>query len=415
MVNLETTELRGSRASAASHGTERSNNVDFLDVSLVFAGSWRSILLVAVIATIVGGLVSVLLPPTYTATAIIIPPQQQQSFASAMEGELGSLSGIAGGGSAASIFKNPGELYVGILKSRTIADQLIEANHLRSVYHAKTMIDARAKLKRKSSFEAAKDGLILIAVTDHNPQRASDLANGYVDSLYRMNSTLAITQAAQRRVFFDQELVREKVALDHAENDLATTQRKTGVIQLTGQAQEIIVSIAQLRAQIASREVQIQALKTFATDQNPDIIRAQQEIDSLRDQLEKLQNSQAKLSPGDIQVPSGRVPEVALEYTRKVREVRYHEALYNLLTKQYEAARIDEAKSAPLIQVIDRAVPPDKTSGPPRLLIALGSGLLGIFAACAWLLIRNGYRRMRDVPENAIRLQELRQKFRHSG
>jgi uncharacterized protein involved in exopolysaccharide biosynthesis len=263
-------------------------------------------------------------------------------------------------------------------------------------------------LKANSTFVAAKDGLIEISVADHDPRLASDLANGYVDELHRLNSTLAITDAAQRRVFFDQELANEKNALTDAENDLKATQQKTGLIQLSGQAEEIIRSIAQTRAEISSREVQIQSLKTFATDQNPETVRVQQEIDTLRAQLANLEDSQRRLQPGDISVPSGQVPEATLEYTRKLRDVHYHEALYELLSNQYEAARIDEAKSAPLIQVVDRAVPPEKKSGPHRALIALGGGLAGFVGACVWVLVRHGYRRLKQVPENAKRLQELR-------
>lgn len=414
MGNLETTELQSDCVKIADQITdEASDNVDFLDVSIVLARSRRLILYVTVAMIVVGAVVSFLLPVTFTATAIIIPPQHQQSVASTMLGELGSLAQLGGGGTA-SIFKNPGELYVGILKSRSIADHLINTFHLQSVYKMKTMSDARARLRRKSTFDAAKDGLIVITVTDPSPQRACDLANAYVDELYHLNSTLAITEAAQRRVFFDQELVREEGALTKAESDLANTQQKTGLIQLSGQAEEIIGSIARLQAEITSREVQIQSIKTFATDQNPDVIRAQQEIDSMRSELAKLEDSQSKLAPGDIQVPAGRVPQVALEYERKLRDVRYHEALYNLLTRQYEAARIDEAKSAPLIQVIDRAVPPDKRSGPPRILIILGAGLVGFLGAGAWVLMRNGYRRMKALPHNASRIVELRQEFRRA-
>jgi len=411
MGNLETTELRNIPAKSVSpEPAKNSSDVDFLDVSLVLARSWPLIAGVTLALLVAGGLVSFFIRPSFTAMAIIIPPQQQQSVGSTMIGELGSLAQLGGG--SANIFKNPGELYVGILKSRTIADHLIDTYHLMSVYKTKSMADTRAKLKGRSSFVAEKDGLISIAVTDHSPQRASDLANGYIDELYRMNSNLAITEAAQRRVFFDQELVTEKAALTRAENELESMEQKTGLIQLSGQAQEIIRSIAQLRAEIASREVQIASLKTFATNQNPDTIRLQQEIDSLRNQLADLENSQSKLPPGDTQVPAGRVPAVMLEYERRLRDVRYHEALYELLTKQYEAARIDEAKSVPLIQVIDRAVPPDKRSGPHRALIALASGLFGFLAACVWALGANGYRRMKAVPENAARLHQLRQELR---
>jgi uncharacterized protein involved in exopolysaccharide biosynthesis len=387
-------------------------NVDLLDVFLVLARSWRLILTVALVLFMASGVVALLLQPTFIGVALILPPQQQQSSAAVMAGQMGAIAGLAGGGGAASIFKNPGDLYVGILESNAISDRLIDSFRLRSVYHRKTLVDTREALQRHAVFEAQKNGLISITVTDHDAQRASDLANGYVSELYKLNSTLAITEAAQRRVFFDQEMVSEKAALAAAENDLKTTEQKTGLIQVTGQAEVIIRSIAELRAEISSREVELQSMKTFATDQNPAAIRTAQEISSLREQLAKLENSQNAQQPGDISVPSGRVPEAALEYSRKLREVKYHEALYDLLLKQYEAARIDEAKSAPLVQVIDRATPPDKRAGPPRVLIAVGGGVVGLLLGIAWVLMRRGFQRFGETPATAIRLQELRNVFR---
>ena len=250
--------------------------------------------------------------------------------------------------------------------------------------------------------------MIRISVTDHDPNRARDLANAYVDELYRVNSNLAITEAAQRRVFFDHQLDAEKKELALAEDDLRATQQRTGVIQLTGQAQTIIQSIAQLRAQIASSEVEMQEMRTFATDQNPDMTRLQEAISTMRRQLTKLEDDQARQTqPGDISLPAGRVAEDSLEYARKLREVKYHESLFDLLSRQYEAARIDEAKSAPIIQVIDHAVAPDRKSGPHGSLITIGLGILGFSLACAWAFINQGLRNLRQSPEYAEKFQHL--------
>ncbi len=409
MSNLESTELRDDDSlSLKAKDPTGSNDVDILDAALVLARQSRSILIITVASMALAGLVAFLMRPSFTASAMILPPQQQQqSILSSMSGQAGPLAALGGG--AAGIFKNPADLYVGILESRTIADKLIDTFTLESVYKAKTLEDARTKLAGNSTIEAAKDGLIVITVTDHDPNRASNLANGYIDELHQLNSTLAITEAAQRRVFFDQELATEKNALAKAEEDLKATQQKTGLIQLSGQSQEIIQNIAQIRAEISSREVQLQALKTFATEQNPEAVRVQEEINTLRGQLASLENSQRRMLPGDINVPARQVPEATLEYERKFREVHYHEALYELLTNQYEAARIDEAKSAPLIQVVDRAVPPERKSGPHRALIALGAGFVGFLGACIWVLVRTGFRRLKRQPYNAVRFQELRQ------
>ena len=384
------------------------DTIDILDVLVLMARKRRFIVIVTVAALLAGLALAFILRPTFQASAIIMPPQQQQSTASALAGQLGALAGLGGGAAASLGLKNPADMYVGILESQTIADEIIQKFHLQSLYKKKNLVDTRTALKKHSDFKAAKDGLIDIDVNDHDPNRASALANAYIDELYRMNSTLAVTEAAQRRVFFDQQLNEEKNALNKAEIDLRNTEEKTGLIQLSGQAETIIRSIAETRANIASLEVQLQAVNTFATDQNPDAIRLQQEIATMRKQLANLENNQQKITPGDIQVPAGRVPEAGLQYIQKLRELKYHETLFDLLSKQYEAARMDEAKSAPIIQVIDRAIPPDKKSGPPRLLLTLGFGFLGFCFACLWVFVRNGLERMKQIPERAEKLHQLR-------
>ncbi|WP_263419064.1 GumC family protein [Terriglobus albidus] len=406
--NFERSEL----LAGAAPITTSPRNVDLLDALLVLARSWRAILLTALVFFLASCLVAFLLKTTFTGQAVILPPAQQQSSASALTGQLGALAGITGGAAAANLFKNPGELYVGILESNAIADRLIDRFNLRSIYHTKTLVDTRGSLKNHVVFKAEKNGLISITVTDHDAHRASDLANGYVAELHKLNSTLAITEAAQRRMFFEQEVANEKAVLETAENDLKATAQKTGLIQVSSQAEVIIRSIAQLRAEITYREVELQSMRTFAADQNPDVQRLSREIASMKDHLATLENSQEAQSPGDIWVPTGRVAQATLEYSRKLREVKYHDALYSLLLKQYEVARIDEGKSSPLVQVVDPATPPDKNSGPPRGLIVAGGGLAGFILGIAWVMLRPGFQRMGDTPETAERLRELRNSFR---
>jgi tyrosine-protein kinase Etk/Wzc len=402
MINLEQEPLR---ASAAAHSADP-DNIDVLDILLVLTRRKRMIGTVSVAALCIGVLTSLLLKPNFTATAAILPPQQQSSSSSLM-GQLGSLAALGGGASVLGI-KSPADMYVGILQCRTIADEIISQFHLESIYKRKKRDDTRTALRAHTEIEAGKDNLIRISVTDHDPNRARDLANAYVDELYRVNSNLAITEAAQRRVFFDQQLDAEKKALALAEDDLRATEQRTGLIQLSGQAQMIIQSIAQLRAEIASREVEMQAMRTFATEQNPDLTRLQEVISTMRRQLTMLEDDQARQQqPGNIALPAGRVAEDSLEYARKFREVKYHESLFDLLSRQYEAARIDEAKSAPIIQVIDRAVAPDKKSGPHGSLITIGLGILGFSLACAWAFIGQGLRNLRRSPEYAEKFQHL--------
>jgi uncharacterized protein involved in exopolysaccharide biosynthesis len=299
-------------------------------------------------------------------------------------------------------------MYIGILQSRTIADNIISRFRLNDLYRTKTLVDARAALQKQVKFESGKDSLIHISVKDSDPNRASEIANGFLDELYRTNSLLATSEAAQRRLFYDQRLADEKDALARAESELKNTQQKTGLIQLSGQAASIISSIAQARAQVASREVELQSILTYATNENPNAVRMEQEIASLRSHLANLENSQRAIQPGDIQVPTGQLPEATLQYVRQTRELKYHETLYDLLSRQSEAAHLDEAKSAPLIQVIDRAVPPDKKSGPSRKGITIGFTLFGFISACLWSFARAAFKRMKGDPERARKLNEIR-------
>jgi tyrosine-protein kinase Etk/Wzc len=392
---------------------EQEKTIDVLDVLVLFADNRRFLAVATLIGLLVGVAVSLILRPTFKASALILPPQQQQSTAAALVGSLGALAGLSSGSSMSSLgLKNPADMYVGILGSRTIADELIQKFNLQSEYKTKRLADTEVALNRHAHFEVGKDGLIHIDVKDHDPRRASDLANGYVDELYHMNSTLAIGEAAQRKVFFDQQLNDEKAALEKAEVDLRNTEQKTGVIQLSAQAATIIRGIADTRAEIDSSEVQLQAMNTFATEQNPDAIRLQQKIAALREQLANLENSQKKLPPGDVEMPAGQVPQATLEYVDKYRELQYHETLFELLGKQYEAARLDQAKAAPIIQVIDRAIPPDRKNGPPRTLLTLGAGILAFCLAGAWLFFKNVLVQMEQDPERAEKLHRLRSALR---
>jgi len=395
----------------SSHAQEL--NTRELDIILILLRARRTILWATFAGLTVGIAIAFLIKTTFSSTATILPPQSPQSTAAALVGQLSSLSALSGAGSAAGgLLKNPADMYVGILESRTIADHVIDRFRLETYWKLKRVEDTRKALKKHVQVEAAKNGLIIITVKEHDPQLASDIANFFVDELYQMNSKLAVTEAAQRRVFFDQQLQEEKSALVAAEEDLKATQEKTGMIELTGQAEMAIRNIAQTRAQLANREVQLQAMRSYATDQNPDVTQLQSEISALRQQLTKLENDQKQTSIGNTAVPAGKVPGLGMEYVRKLREVKYHEALFALLSKEFEAARIDEAKSAPIIQVVDRAVPSDRKSGPPRMVIALGFALLGFVLSSFLAFLRQALVRMREHPQSAAKLDQLERMLR---
>ena len=350
-----------------------------LDLLLALAERKWFILSMTLAGALVMTVIAFLLPPMYTATASIMPPQQQQSAVTALLGQLGPL---ASGGAAGGLgLKTPGELYVALLGSRTIADDLIRSFNLRQLYSVPTMYSARKKLARRSTFTGGKDPLIKVSVEDCDPKRAAALANAYLEELARQNGRLALTESAQRRFFFERQLEAQKRALADAEVALKATQERTGVLQVNAQVESVIGNMARLRSAIAGREVALSSLQSAATPQNPEVVRQQAELAALHEQLRKLEASGDPAGRGDIMIPTSLVPKVGLEYVRAVRDLKYNETLFELLLKQYEAARIDEAKEAPVVQVVDSAVPPERRSWPSRGGFAFGGafgcGVLG--------------------------------------
>jgi uncharacterized protein involved in exopolysaccharide biosynthesis len=322
-----------------------------------------------------------------------------------MLGQLGALAGLAGKDIG---LKNPSDLYVGIIKSRSIADAIIQQFDLQHYFHKKHLADARKYLENHSEVEAGKDGLISIKYEDKDPKRAADITNAYVSQLYEVNKRLAISEASQRRLFFEKELEAEKNRLADAEVDLRKTQESTGLIELSGQADAIIRSVAQLQSQLSGKQVQLEAMKSFATSENPDVIRTEQEIAALKTQLANVERTN-KLGEGNIAIPTGKIPQAGLEYIRKLREVKYHEGLFEILAKQFEAAKIDEGKNAPVIQVVDAAVAPELKAGPHRGLIILGGAILGFIIGCFHVWISSAYLRMKQDPEKCSKLSLLHQ------
>lgn len=335
---------------------------------------------------------SLLMTPIFVSTAKIMPPQQAQSSGmAAMLGQLGGLAGAAGG--LAGI-KNPSDTYVGLLQSRTVADGLIKRFDLAAKYGA-TMEVTRQRLAAHSAVGVGKkDGMISITVRAKDPQFAADLANGYVDELAKLTQSLALTESSQRRVFFEKQLAEARDQLGKAEIAMRSTQEKTGMIQPEAQVQAIIGNAAQLKGLIAAKEVQLSAMATFAAGQNPELLRARQELRGLLSQLDKLEKSRA-VGTGGFMVPTAKLPEVGVEYLRSARTVKYYETIFELLAKQFELAKIDEAKESTSIQVLDAAIPAETRLSPNRTVITLAGVVFGAVLGVVLAFTRAAYLRSR--------------------
>ncbi len=360
---------------------------EFLAVLRTLRLGIRTIAIAALVGLAVAVEVAFLIPNEYTSVASFIPPNAANtSGAAALAGQLSQLSGL-GSGSILGGMKSPGDLYVGILKSRSIRSDLVKRFDLQRVYHVRRESSAEDKLSAHTKFEVdTKTSIVTLSVTDTSPVRARDMANAYLDALRETNGRLALTESSQRRLFFEQQLAKEKNDLEDAEVELKKTEEQSGLIAPVGQTTMEIETIAQMRAQISLRQVELSALRESATDQNPDVVRLQSEIGDLKGQLSRMESSNERAAGGEI--PTSKVPQLELEYVRKEREVKYHEALFAMLSRQYEAARIDEAHDAPLLQLLDPASYPDDRSFPPRFLIALAGLAAGALIGCGWILAR---------------------------
>ncbi|HEV3305032.1 MAG TPA: Wzz/FepE/Etk N-terminal domain-containing protein [Candidatus Sulfotelmatobacter sp.] len=389
--------------------------VSLLDILVVLLERKRFILRFVLSAFVLAIVVSLLLPVRYEAKIVLLPPQQSSSIGSALLGQLGnmgslgSLASLAGGSLG---LKNPADMYVSLLTSRTVEDAMIQRFGLMQEYHQKRMSDTRKELERRTTAVAGtKDGLIRLTIEDGDKQKAAELANGYVEEFRKLSASLAITEAARRRLFFEQQVQQAKDKLTEAEVAMSKTQQSTGVLQIDSQARALIESAAILRGQVVAKQVQIEGMRAFATDDNPNLVLAKQELAALQSQLDRVAGSNNDVG-SDINLSKGRVTQSGMEYLRRFRDLKYQETVFELLAKEFEIAKLDEAREGSIVQVVDAAIPPDTKSSPHRTLIVMGATILAFFVAIFWTWLRKSMDVTFELPENRQRLRRIKALWR---
>jgi tyrosine-protein kinase Etk/Wzc len=388
---------------------ERDNDeINLLDLLIVLLKRKRLILGITFISALITAIVSLIMPPVFRAETSLLPPQPSSSMA------LQALSQLAGGaaGIGAEVLgiKTPADLYAGLLKSNTVLDRIIDRFKLMELYDKEYRIDAREALLDNIEVNVdKKSNIITLSVEDKDPVRAAQMANAFVEELKALTKGLAITEASQRRLFFEEQLKDTKLALIKAEEDLKKFQEKTGAIKVEEQAKAVIEGIATLRAQIAAKEVEIKVMKTYSTPYNPDLQRAEEALRAMKAELQKLEAKEGK-NPDPL-MPTGRMPEVGMEYLRKLRELKFNETLYELLLKGYETARLDEARDAVVIQVVDKAIPPDKRAKPKRTLMVLVATFTGFFLSIFIAFFIEYKERASQDPEQKERIEAIRKEI----
>jgi len=418
MATLADSRLQtGSVAEINAALSETESEVSVLGILALLASHKRLILFAIVGAALLSTVVAFLLPVRYEANIVMMPPQQNSSIGSTLgqlgsAGSLGSLAPLASLASGGLGIKNPADMYVSLLTSRTVEDALIQRFGLMAEYREKRLSDARRELENRTTAVAgAKDGLIRISVEDRDPRRAAELANGYVEEFRKLSASLAITEAARRRLFFEQQLQEAKDNLSVAEEAMRATQQSTGVLQIDSQARSLIESAAILRGQVVAKQVQIQSMRSFAAEDNPRLVLAKQELAALQAQLDRLAGSKPDAG-SDIILSKGRVTGSGVEYMRRFCDLKYHETVFELLAKQFEIAKLDEAREGSIIQVVDTAVAPDKRSSPHRVLIVVSVTILAFFLAAFCVVLRESMARAFELPENRQRLDSIKERWK---
>jgi len=372
------------------------DEISILDLLQTIVDNLRLLVLGPLAVGIAALGISFAIPPTYTAKTQFLPPQQQQSAAASMLASLGSLGGLAG---AAAGLKNPADQYIAYMKSNAVKDALIDRFKLMERYEAKLREDARKALDGAARIASGKDGLISVEFDDKDPKFAAEVANAYVEELRTVLGRLAVTEAQQRRLFFEKQLVKAKENLTASEQALKATGISDSVLK--SNPATAVAGIAALKAQITAQEVKVGAMRGYLAETAPDFRQAMTELANLRAQLAKQDKDEAS---------SGSAGQG--DYISRYRDFKYHETLFELFAKQYELAKVDEAREGAVIQVLDVAQPPERKSKPKKALIAIIATLAAGFALLLFVFIRQALRNAGSDEETATKLATLKASWR---
>ncbi len=354
-------------------------------LTLLLQRKWTVAKVVGVFVSI-GVILCFALPIRYTSTAQLMPPQKIDSLSDMLTAQLGIGSLVESAGS--SFLKDPNAIYVGILQSRPIEDAIIKKFDLMHLYRKRSMRDCRKELEDRTDIESEKTSLVSISVKDRDPQRAADLVNAYIAEFRALTTSVTLQETARRRLFYEEQLNKQKDALALAEANLNQVQKNKGMVHPM-QAEVIMGTLAMLRAQIAAQEVEVEGLKSFSTERNSDLQLAEKELATMKAEAAQMAEHGSSNDFSDLGLKD--VPDVGLSFLRAAREVEYQQAVYTLLLKQYEAARLDESNEAYVIQVVEPAIAMDHISSPKYALILAISTILGFLFGVLWVILGKRY------------------------
>lgn len=363
------TQFQHPHPSTGAYDSSQPVAVGVFDIGRILLSRWKALIAIPLALGVAAYGISFLIPPTFTARTLFLPPQPQQQGAASALASLGALAGLAG---AAGGVKTTGDQYLSLMQSTTVEDRIIDRFDLMKLYEDKYRDGTRKKLERNVRMNLGKkDGLITLEVDAPSPELAASMANQFVEELRHITGNLALSEAKQRRVFFEAELSKTKVQLTDAQVALQRSGFSSGALKV--EPKSAAEAYARLKAELTAAEVRLQTMRRTMAESSSELGQQSAMVAALRSQLAKLE-------------ASGQNNTKDADYVGAYREFKYQETLFELFSKQYEAARLDEAREGSLIQVIDLATPPERKSKPVRSLIAIGT-VVGSFLLLAFLFI----------------------------
>ncbi len=342
----------------------------------------------------------------YQSRASILAPKESS------DGGMGLAAALAGSGAGqflAGLIPTGGtnrDAFVAILKSRTMAEELVDRFKLKEYYNATFKEQAIRTLENVTDIAVSKEGVISVTIEDKDPKLAADIANAYVSQLDRLFVKMGTTEGSRQRAFIADRLEKTEKALREAEDALRRFQEENKAVVLTEQSRGAIDATAKVRGEIAAAEVQLEAMRSYATEDNPNVIQQRKLVQELKRQLAQMQYAKLDLpaeSGGsgqgrqEFHVPFGKIPELGMELIRLTREVKVQEAVFTLLTQQFEQAKLQEAKDTPTVQILDRAVPAEQKSRPRTVMSMALSGMLSLFVTVFLAFFLEYVERMKNL------------------
>ncbi|MGD1081705.1 MAG: lipopolysaccharide biosynthesis protein [Candidatus Sulfotelmatobacter sp.] len=370
-----------------------------------------------------------LIPPRFTSTTRLMPPDQAGQGMASMLASIGKAVGDIGGiGGEGLGLKTTGDMFIGVLRSRTVADEVINKFDLRKEYGVRRYEDARKALAAVTDVSSdRRSGIITLTVSDRNPERAAAIGREYVESLNRIVITLNTSSAHKERVFLEERLGQVKQDLEQAEKDFSQFASKNTAIDVKEQGRAMIGAAAELEGQLIAAETELEGLRQIYTPGNVRVRSVQARIDEYRRQLQKmggkasdgaeaepLQNGNPTEQSQDPYPSIRQLPILGVTWSDLYRRTRVEETVFETLTRQYELAKVEEAREIPSVKVLDAPDVPEKKSFPPRLiLMILGTGLVFVLS-CVWVLAHAHWHEIDPRDPRKILSEEIFQSARTS-